>query len=59
MGRWIVILIASFFTVGALAAFFPVLRSAVAFHALGAGIPWIGLIGLGTVYVFHRMSGKG
>jgi hypothetical protein len=58
MGRWIVILIASFFTVGALAVFLPGLRE-TAFHALGAGIPWIGLVGLGVVYGFHRMSGKG
>lgn len=58
MGRWIVILIASFFTICMLAFYFPGLRE-TAFHAWGAGVPWIAMIGLGTVYAFHRMSGKG
>lgn len=57
MGRWILILIASTFIIGLLAFYFPGLRE-TAFHAWGAGIPWISMVGLCVIYGFHRMSAK-
>lgn len=58
MGRWFLILVASIFTVGMIAAFLPGTRQ-VAFHVLGGGVPWIGLIGGCVVFGYHRISAKG
>lgn len=57
MGRMFVILLAAAFTMVILISFIPGLYD-VAFHVKGYGIKWAVLVGLGTIYGYHRLTGK-
>lgn len=58
MGRWIVILLASAFTIGLMVWFLPGLREK-AFVWQGAQFPWAFVLGGIVIYSFHRMTKKG
>ena len=57
MGRWIVIIGFVLFSCGLVYHFWPA-TSGVAFDIKGHAIPWMMLIGIGGLYVGHRLTGK-
>lgn len=57
MGRWFVVILATLALCGIVSYFWPETAS-TAFLIKGHGITWMMLIGVGSLYVGHRLTSK-